>query len=178
VERTRFAPFPFVAPQLPVRLKVVFQRALVGCLVTGVALAVGCSGDYSLERKGGPLPDTSFGGSEGTPGDGDAAGAIPGCVLDVIESKCQRCHGDPLQHGAPVAFFTADDFQAQYFASEFTWSEIAADRVADDSMPLLALNHGPDPIMPPVEPLTADEKTTLLAWLRAGALSEADASCP
>lgn len=43
-------------------------------------------------------------------------------------------------------------------------------------MPFVVLNTLPEPIMPPVEPLTADEKATLLAWLKAGA--SADAACP
>jgi hypothetical protein len=155
----------------------VFVRALVGCLVTAVALATGCSGNHSLERKGGPLPDTSDGGSEGMSG-GDAPGAIPGCVLDVIENKCQRCHGDPRKHEAPVAFFTVNDFQARYFQTAAKWWEVAAERVEADVMPFVALNDPPNPVMPPVEPLTPDEKVTLLAWLKAGALPDAGNVCP
>lgn len=150
-----------------------FQRALVCCLLLGSLLAVGCSSDDSTE------PDTSGGGSAGTSGGGGSGdSAIPSCVLTIVQDKCQRCHGEPLKHGAPVAFFTVNDFQAPYFESDLKWSEVAADRVEDGTMPYVALNKLPDPIMPPVEPLTADEKTTLLDWLEAGALPESDTDCP
>jgi hypothetical protein len=32
--------------------------------------------------------------------------------------------------------------------------------------------------MPPVEPLTASEKATLLGWLKQGALAEGGTDCP
>lgn len=146
-----------------------FQRAFVSCLLLGSLLAVGCSSDDSE-------PDTSGGGSAGTSGGGGDS-AIPSCVLTIVQDKCQRCHGDPLKHGAPVAFFTANDFQASYFESDLTWAEVAADRVEDETMPFVALNNLPDPITPPVEPLTPDEKTTLLAWLKAGALPDDATVC-
>lgn len=130
-------------------------------------LALACSSDGSTD------PNDPSGG--GTGGGGQP---IPGCVLQVIQDKCQRCHGDPLQHGAPVAFFTVDDFQARYFESDSKWWQIAASQVEDDSMPFTALNTLPEPIMPPVEPLTADEKATLLGWLKAGAMPDDDDACP
>lgn len=156
-----------------------FQRAFVGCLLLGSALASACSSDTTLDRKGGDLPDTSDGGGSGSSSGGAHAGPpIPACVLKVIEDKCQRCHGDPLAHGAPVAFFTVDDFQAPYADGTFKWWEVAADRVENDKMPFVALNQPPNPIMPPVEPLTPDEKTTLLDWLNAGALPDDGSACP
>lgn len=157
------------------------QRALVSCLLLGAGLAIACSGDDALDRKGGPLPDSSDGGSKGIAGDasgGEPALALPSCVLQVVHDKCQRCHGNPLQHGAPVAFFTVNDFQARYFDSDFEWWEIAADRVEADSMPFVSLNNAPKPPMPPVEPLTPTEKTTLLDWLKAGALPDDGTACP
>lgn len=150
-----------------------FQRALVCCLLLGSLLTVGCSSDDPTES------DPSGGGSAGTSGGGGSGdSAIPSCVLPIVQDKCQGCHGDPLQHGAPVAFFTANDFQDPYFDSGLKWSEVAADRVESDIMPFVALNDGSNPIMPPVEPLTPDEKTTLLDWLKAGALPEGGKDCP
>ena len=145
------------------------RRAILSCVLLGSSLAA-CSGDDSA------ADDPSDGGGAGTSSGG--GGAIPGCVLQVIQDKCQRCHGDPLQHGAPVAFFTVDDFQARYFESDSKWWQIAAAQVEDDSMPFMALNNLPEPIMPPVEPLTADEKATLLGWLKAGAMAGDVSSCP
>lgn len=134
------------------------RRVTLACLVLGSSF-VACSSDSDADPPG-----------------GDAA--IPACVLQVIEDKCQRCHGDPLQHGAPVAFLTVDDFQARYFDSDSKWWQVAAQQVESDAMPFVVLNTLPDPIMPPVEPLTPDEKATLLGWLKAGAMGNDDASCP
>jgi hypothetical protein len=45
-------------------------------------------------------------------------------------------------------------------------------------MPYVALNDPPTSLMPPVEPLTAEEKATLLAWLEQGAEPEGGTDCP
>lgn len=119
--------------------------------------------------------EPSDGGAASTSGGGGRA--IPGCVRQVIQDKCHRCHGTPLQHGAPVAFFTVDDFQAQYFESDSKWWQVAAAQVEADVMPYVVLNNPPDPIAPPVEPLTPDEKATLLDWLEGGALPGDSADC-
>lgn len=153
------------------------QSAFRWCTVLGFAIALGCSdGNQTPERRGGPLPDTSNGGSA-DPGTGDQ-GAIPGCVLKVVQDKCQRCHGDPLTNGAPVPFLTTNDFQARYYESDFKWWEVSVDRVGSDVMPFVALNDLPNPPKPPVEPLTEDEKTTLLGWLERGALADDSDACP
>lgn len=52
------------------------------------------------------------------------------------------------------------------------------DAVAKDFMPFVALNEPPTNLMPPVEPLTVDEKATLLGWLEQGALPEGGTDCP
>jgi hypothetical protein len=83
-----------------------------------------------------------------------------------------------LENGAPVAFLDVEDFQAPYYETEFSWREVAIDRVERDVMPYVALNGGPMPVMPPVEPLTVDEKATLLGWLQQGALPEGGTDCP
>jgi hypothetical protein len=148
---------------------VVAGFALLGL---ALALATACSGsDTNLERKGGPLPDMSAGGAGGT--------AVPLCAaLDVVRAKCQRCHGEPRQNGAPISFLTAADFQGQYFETQFKWWEVAADRVDTGAMPFVALNDPPTSLMPPVEPLTATEKATLLGWLKQGAKTEGGTDCP
>lgn len=163
------ARFVLRLPESPTTLTAVLRRAILGCVLLGSALAVACSGSDAND------PDGPSDGGAGTSG---AGRPIPGCVLRVIQDKCERCHGDPLQHGAPVAFFTVDDFQARYYESDSKWWEVAAAQVEGDAMPFVALNNLPDPIMPPVEPLTADEKATLLAWLKAGAPEDAGSVCP
>lgn len=118
--------------------------------------------------------DTGDGGSAGT----SQGEAMPDCVRQIVEAKCQRCHGDPLTNGAPAPFFTATDFQAQYFDTEFKWWEISAERVDADTMPMVALNDSPNPPNPPIEPLTPGEKATLLDWLERGAPAAGSGVCP
>jgi hypothetical protein len=166
-----------------------------GCVaLLALIVSVGCSdGDYELERRGGPypsapIPDPSMGGSGGSGGSSSSAGEAAGgaaeppvafCdALTVVQDKCQRCHGDPLTNGAPVAFLTWDDFQAQYGVSEYKWWQIAADMVERDQMPYVALNSSPGLVGGPVEPLTVEEKATLLGWLKQGALAEGGTDCP
>jgi hypothetical protein len=142
-----------------------------------LATSSGCaSSDPTLERRGGPLPD----GSAGAPGCvPDAGPAIPFCdALTVIRDKCQRCHGDPVDKGAPVSFLTYEDTQRQYFKTDKKWWEVMTQAVRNDFMPYVALNNPPTSLMPPVEPLTADEKATLLGWLNQCAKPEGGTDCP
>jgi hypothetical protein len=83
-----------------------------------------------------------------------------------------------LQNKAPVPFLTYEDFQASYFDSGFKWWEIAVGAVERDGMPYVGLNGPPTNLKPPVEPLTVDEKSTLLGWLKEGALPEGGTDCP
>lgn len=156
-------------------------------------LSVGCSeGDYTMDRRGGPYPadpiaDPPLGGSGGAAagrGGGDAAGGAPEALvpfcdaLAVVRAKCQRCHSNPTQNGAPVPFVTFEDFHAFYGMSELQWFERAAQVVESDYMPYVELNLPPVSLMPPVEPLTPDEKATLMGWFAQGAQPEGGTDCP
>jgi uncharacterized membrane protein len=85
----------------------------------------------------------------------------------VIAAKCVRCHGDPPENGAPFSLATYADVIAPAPSSKHP-ERTRADRmlaaVETDLMPFTSLL-----LEPPVEPLTCEEKATLLAWLRAGA---------
>jgi hypothetical protein len=161
-------------------------------------LGSSCSeGDYELERRGGPFPaepvsdpHVATGGSVavgeggasggGNAGEGGAVGdtLVPFCdALTVVRAKCQRCHTDPTQNGAPVPFLTFEDFHEFYFA-DVKWWQRAVQVVESDYMPYVALNNPPTSLMPPVEPLTADEKATLMGWFMQGALPEGGTDCP
>jgi len=96
----------------------------------------------------------------------------------VVRAKCQRCHGDPLKNGAPVPFLTYQDFLAPYGNSGSTYGEIAVRLVENGTMPYVVLNDPPTSLMPPVEPLTAAEKATLLGWLKQGLKPEGGTDCP
>lgn len=145
--------------------------------------SLGCeSSEPDVERRGGEIPDTggTGGGSAAPTGGSDAGGPVPFCqALVVIRAKCQRCHGEPLQNAAPVPFLTYEDTQAQYYdEADKKFSAVMLSVVERDVMPYVSLNEGPTPIMPPVEPLTAEEKATLLGWLKQGALPEGGTDCP
>lgn len=136
------------------------------------------------------------GGAEGGSGDVGVAGSIddnaggvagsppeelvPFCdALAVVRAKCQRCHGDPLRNGAPVPFLRYEDFQAFYFEETQTrWWQRAWEMVERGFMPYVELNEPPTSLMPPVEPLTAEEKATLMKWFEQGATPEGGTDCP
>jgi len=163
-------------------------------VAVGLALLGGfacASEDPKLERRGGPLPpgpviDEAVGGHVGSDGAGGAgtegggpATAIAFCeAFQVIRAKCQRCHNDPTVNGAPVPFLSYEDTQAQYYMTDLKWSDVMVGMVENDFMPFVALNDSPDLVGGTVEPLTADEKATLLGWLKQGALPEGGTDCP
>jgi hypothetical protein len=142
-------------------------------LAFAAALTFGCSSDTELERRGGPLPEGAGGGGA------DSGPPVSFCqALTVIRAKCQRCHQDPPRNGAPVPFLDYEDTQAPYVDDTLKYSDVMLLAVERDFMPYVALNEGDDPIMPPVESLTAGEKATLLAWLKQGALPLGGTACP
>jgi hypothetical protein len=62
--------------------------------------------------------------------------------------------------------------------STFKYSDVMVSVVEDGTMPYIVLNKPPSNLMPPVEPLLDDEKTTLLGWLKQGARPEGGTDCP
>jgi hypothetical protein len=162
-------------------LRAVIKRALLGGLTVALALSFGCSsGDTKLERRGPPLGGSGgSGGSAVVAQGGDGDQLIPFCdALAVIRARCQRCHQDPPQNTAPVKFITYEDTQAQYFDTNEQWWQVMQGVVDRDFMPYLGLNGPPTNLMPPVQPLTAEEKATLLGWLNQGAMPVGGTECP
>ena len=151
---------------------------LASCAVVACA-----SDDPYVERRGDPIPDpTADGGNGGgTNADGGVGSAdlVPFCdALQVIRAKCQRCHQDPPQHGAPAPFLTYEDTQAKYPNTEMTYADFMLHDVESGLMPFVALNNPPTSLMPPVEPLTDEEKNTLVTWLKQGAKPVGGTDCP
>jgi len=107
-----------------------------------------------------------------TDGQGQESAACD--ALAVVQAKCVRCHSDPPQNGAP---FSLVDYAA---TQELAPSSKDPERTrADRMLSAVDLGYMPDTQLaldPPVEPLTCEEKTTLLAWLRAGAEPPPDAA--
>ena len=163
---------------MAVRLSEVLRLPmLLGVMVMGLAIA--CAEDPEVEREGGPLPpDSSQGGSD--PGGGDDQPPVAFCAaFEVVVAKCQRCHTDPPEFGAPVPFLSIDDFHRPYGGRDsMEYFEAAIGQVENDLMPYRALNDPPTSLMPPVEALTSDEKATLLGWLKQGAKPEGGTDCP
>jgi hypothetical protein len=94
----------------------------------------------------------------------------------VIERKCVRCHSDPPRNGAP---FPLDSYEATQVPSP---SGKEPDRIRADRI-LKVVEAGFMPFTsllldPPVEPLSCEEKATLLEWLRNGAPPPDDARDP
>lgn len=173
---------PFFLRTVSLRATVLSVKASFLRMVMLASLASsGCgSDDPVVVRRGGELPDTNGTGGEGAAAGGADSGAeVAFCdALEVMRAKCQRCHGDPLENAAPVPFLTYEDTQARYYDTERKFSDVMPSVVERDIMPYVSLNDGPTPIMPPVEPLTVEEKATLLAWLKQGALPAGGTDCP
>jgi uncharacterized membrane protein len=91
----------------------------------------------------------------------------------VLEQRCQRCHGEETQHGAPFALVSYQDTQVVNAKGKPRYELIAA-AVSSDFMPPSFLT-----LTPPVEPLTELERAAVLDWCDRGAPgpSDADASC-
>lgn len=145
-------------------------------------LQLGCASDEpKIDRRGGETPDSDgVGGDRATASGGaDSGAAVSFCdALRVMRAKCHRCHGAPLANDAPVPFLAYEDTQVPYFDSGKKYSDIMLSVVERDVMPYVSLNEGSTPIMPPVQPLTAAEKATLLSWLKQGALPTGGTDCP
>lgn len=134
-------------------------------------LAVACSSDPEVERRGGPLPPNPQGGT------GAVGEAVTWCAARaVLEAKCQRCHREPPENGAPMALLTYEDTQAPWSSTQKVHDAMER-AVSSDFMPYVQLNEPPVSLDPQVEPLTASEKATLLAWLRQGAKLEGGSDC-
>jgi cytochrome c551/c552 len=89
-------------------------------------------------------------------------GQLPCAVKTIVDRACGTCHGAPPQFGAPLALTTAAEFQALAPTSKQAAHISAIDRISRTGAGVMP--------PPPQPPLSAADKTTLLTWLRAGAL--------
>lgn len=91
------------------------------------------------------------------------------CAVDqVLGAKCRRCHTRPMRHGAPFPLLTWEDTRLFVRADAPVYQQLER-AITSGAMPFRI------PANPPVEPLTADEKSVLLDWARRGAPR---GSCP
>src|SRR5215510_11257918 len=99
----------------------------------------------------------------------ETAGTVTWCqALGVLEASCQRCHNDPAQNGAPFPLLAYDDTQMMYgtVGPQPVWKWMQ-DWVGRGMMP--PVNPATMLLVPPVAPLSCDQKTTLMTWLNEGA---------
>jgi len=107
---------------------------------------------------------TSVESSAGAPADISSSLLSSWCAArEVLEQKCQRCHAEETQHGAPFALASYQDTQVVSAKGKPRYELIAA-AVSSDFMPPSFLN-----VAPPVEPLTDLERAALLDWCDRGA---------
>ena len=152
------------------------------------AIGLGC-GDQSSERRGGQaVPDLTAGSGELPPDAGSAGaseggaagsdGAPPVAFCDayaIINCVCQQCHQNPPRNGAPIPLLTYEDTQAPFpleTSSRRVWQTMQT-VIGNDFMPY----RGNAKVMPPVQPLSAEQKRTLLTWLTEGARDEGGRDC-
>ncbi|HEX6274157.1 MAG TPA: hypothetical protein VFZ53_14010 [Polyangiaceae bacterium] len=153
-------------------------RTLAG-LVWLVVLGACSVHEPELERRGGPVPDSGTTpkppscASDGAGGEGGVpATPIRFCQAErVLRESCQRCHQDPPVHGAPFALVTYADTQQPFFGEQLRWERMR-EVVEADIMPPLRTR-----LDPPVEPLSCEQKATLLGWLRQCATAEGGMDC-
>lgn len=93
-------------------------------------------------------------------------------VQAVLQSKCQRCHGEAPSHGAPFSLVTFEDTQRLDSKGTARYERIASALEAEYMPPNFIV------LEPPVEPLASDERNLVLAWIRGGARETRTASCP
>jgi uncharacterized membrane protein len=133
-------------------------------LLCSLAFMVACSAATEV-----PDVSSEAGTRNGNAGAGagavGAAGAAPQSGPDwcaartILRAKCQRCHSEPQENGAPFALLTYADTQVEDRAGRPRFEKMKA-ALESDYMPPQFLK-----LTPEVEPLLADERSTLLTWL-------------
>jgi hypothetical protein len=159
-----------------------------------LALYAGCTNETTERRGGTEVPDLTAGsgsteaggaGAAGAPGEAGAAGApaiprpVTWCAVSkVIACSCQQCHQNPPVHQAPFPILTYADTQQPYPSASSNnklWQAMKT-AVTSGYMPYLGLQD--PPVEPPVQPLSAEDKATLLTWFDEGAHDEGGQVCP
>jgi len=142
-------------------------------------LAIACSSATPLDRASiaGPGVPVDAGAEidEGAEIDAgpDVETPTSWCSVQAIFAlKCQRCHASPAAHGAPFALVSYDDTQVLDRKGRPRFERIAS-VVEEQRMPPAKNSK----LEPPVEPLSDEERTTILSWCAQGGTLTGNASC-
>jgi hypothetical protein len=151
---------------LPIPMRCVLAAMLIsGCGTEGGGLPA------SGPSTGNPAPGGSPPGASnpgGAPGAGGSTGALPCQVEKVLQERCQACHQRPPKFGAPMPLLTYSDTQAPALGGQLSVRQVMKTKLETGKMP---------PPSTPSGPLSADEKSTLMSWLDAGAPGAGQAAC-
>jgi hypothetical protein len=117
---------------------------------------------------------TPAGAAPGVSGQAAAGGAVAPSsdawcgVKETLDARCTVCHNEMKVAGAPMSLKTYADLQAPAVSDPTKKVyDLVKLRVHDKTRP-----------MPPQDPLTADQLTSLDAWVGGGAAASADPTCP
>lgn len=140
--------------------------ALLAGSIAAVAFGACDEHDPVIVGHSGGAPNVDGGDSSGR------TDPVPWCdVFAVLSCKCQRCHTDPPENGAPFPLLAYEHTQAEYGGGQ-VWQALRG-AIASDFMPPSFLPE----LMPPVEKLTDFEKATLIGWADQGATLLGSADC-
>jgi len=112
-------------------------------------------------REGGTQPSALV-----NPNSQSSGAQVPCEVAQIVSSHCATCHAETPKFNAPMSLTSAADFQAPAPGSSQSVRELALTRINAGS--------GRMPPVGTVAALSADELSTLNAWLNSGALATAN----
>ena len=133
---------------------------LVLTLCSSLALLIACGAPGAA-----PTTSSEGGAPNSNANSNSEAGALVQNEPDwcaarvVLQAKCQRCHAEPTENGAPFPLLTYADTQVLNRKGSPRYEQMKA-ALETEYMPPQFLQ-----LTPPVAPLTADESATLLTWL-------------
>lgn len=97
-------------------------------------------------------------GTEGGAGSGTVGSDMPCAVRELLAKRCQQCHSEPTQFGAPMPLVTRAHLMAQA-STGVSVGEQSLVRMKDEKKPMP---------QPPNEKATDAEYAALEAWVKAG----------
>ncbi len=120
-------------------------------LLASVAAAVACSGGSSGDAQPSVTPFANCGTLPAT-------GSIPDEDSAILQGRCQTCHTDPPQNGAPFPLITYAQVHSLIAGITPTYEEMY-DLIQPNGEPHMPYGDAPQ--------LSSDQLTTLSDWLAA-----------